>query len=95
MAICCRLSPLPYLWGWASQFVGPKAENFKKGMEGFAEVMYTIIGGIMKLAPYAVFCLIIPVEASQGISVLAPLGMLFWRCILPASSMPCWSIPLR
>ena len=68
--------------------VGPKAENFKKGMEGFAEVMYTIIGGIMKLAPYAVFCLIIPVVASQGISVLAPLGMLilavYLACILHA-----------
>lgn len=56
--------------------LGPKAEVFKKGMEGFAEVMYAIIGGIMKLAPYAVFALIIPVVASQGVSVLGPLFML-------------------
>lgn len=69
--------------------VGPKAEGFKRGMEGFAEVMYTIIGGIMKLAPYAVFCLIIPVVAEQGIGVLAPLGMLiaavYLACILHAA----------
>lgn len=68
--------------------VGPKAEGFKRGMEGFAEVMYTIIGGIMKLAPYAVFCLIIPVVASQGASVLGPLAMLilavYLACILHA-----------
>ena len=68
--------------------VGPKAESFKQGMEGFAEVMYSIIGGIMQLAPYAVFCLIIPVVASQGAGVLAPLAMLiiavYLACILHA-----------
>lgn len=68
--------------------VGEKAENFKKGMEGFTEVMYAIIGGVMKLAPYAVFCLIIPVVASQGASVLGPLAMLivavYVACILHA-----------
>lgn len=68
--------------------VGPKAESFKQGMEGFAEVMYAIIGGIMQLAPYAVFCLIIPVVASQGAGVLAPLAMLiiavYLACILHA-----------
>ncbi len=56
--------------------VGAKAENFKKGMEGFAEVMYSIIGSIMKLAPYAVFALIIPVVATQGAGVLGPLFIL-------------------
>lgn len=56
--------------------VGQKAEAFKNGMDGFAEVMYAIIGGIMKLAPYAVFALIIPVVASQGAAVLGPLFML-------------------
>lgn len=62
--------------------LGEKAEVFKKGMEGFAEVMYTIIGGIMKLAPYAVFALIIPVVASQGVSVLGPLFMLIFAVYL-------------
>ncbi len=72
--------------GVAIAVVGPKAETFKQGMEGFAEVMYTIIGGIMKLAPYAVFCLIIPVVATQGAGVLGPLAMLivavYVACIL-------------
>lgn len=68
--------------------VGPKAEGFKRGMEGFAEVMYAVIGGIMKLAPYAVFALIIPVVASQGAGILKPLFILvlavYLACILHA-----------
>ena len=69
--------------------VGAKAEGFKKGMEGFAEVMYSIIGGIMKLAPYAVFALIIPVVAAQGAGVLGPLFILvltvYLACIVHAA----------
>ncbi len=74
--------------GIGINIVGEKAEGFKRGMEGFAEVMYAIIGSIMKLAPYAVFCMIIPVVAGQGVSVLGPLAMLilavYLACILHA-----------
>ncbi|MEA4969446.1 MAG: dicarboxylate/amino acid:cation symporter [Candidatus Pelethousia sp.] len=75
--------------GVAIAILGPKAETFKKGMEGFAEIMYSIIGGIMKLAPYAVFALIIPVVATQGAAVLGPLFMLvlavYLACALHAA----------
>lgn len=75
--------------GVAIAMLGPKAETFKKTIEGFAEVMYTIIGSIMKLAPYAVFALIIPVVAVQGASVLGPLFMLvlavYLACALHAA----------
>lgn len=66
--------------------VGARAETFKKGMDGFAEVLYKVIGGIMTLAPYAVFCLIIPVVASQGAGILLPLVILivavYLACII-------------
>ncbi len=75
--------------GVGISIVGAKAEIFKQGMDGFAEVMYSIIGGIMKLAPYAVFALIIPVVASQGAAVLGPLFMLvlsvYLACALHAA----------
>lgn len=75
--------------GIAIAIVGEKAEVFKRGMDGFAEVMYVIIGGIMKLAPYAVFALMTPVVAANGPSVLLPLlGLIvavYLACILHAA----------
>lgn len=74
--------------GIAIAALGDKAETFKNGMEGFAEVMYLIIGSIMKLAPYAVFALMTPVVASNGPSVLLPLlGLIiavYLSCLLHA-----------
>ncbi len=78
--------------------VGAKAERFKEAMDGFAEIMYKIIGGIMKLAPFAVFCLIIPVVASQGAKVLLPLLTLiiavYLACFLHAGIVYSLSVKL-
>lgn len=75
--------------GGAIAAVGEKADTFKNAMEGFAEVMYKIIGGIMNLAPFAVFALITPVVAVNGPSVLLPLlGLIvavYLACILHAA----------
>ena len=68
--------------------VGEKADTFKKGMDGFAEIMYSVIGNIMKLAPYAVFALIVPIVVVQGAAILLPLLKLiiavYLACILHA-----------
>lgn len=75
--------------GVAIAVLGEKAAVFKDSMEGFAEVMYVIIGSIMKLAPYAVFALMTPVVAVNGPSVLLPLlGLViavYLACILHAA----------
>jgi Na+/H+-dicarboxylate symporter len=75
--------------GIAIAALGAKAEAFKEGMAGFAEVMYFIIGSIMKLAPYAVFALMTPVAATNGPSVLLPLlGLViavYLTCVLHAA----------
>ena len=44
-------------------------------LEAIAEAMVTIVGFAMKLAPYAVFCLIFGVTARFGVSLLQKLGL--------------------
>lgn len=74
--------------GVAIAAIGEKAAVFQNAMDGFAEVMYKIIGAIMNLAPYAVFALMTPVVATNGPSVLLPLlGLIlavYVACILHA-----------
>lgn len=53
--------------------VGDKAKPVEKFFDGFADVMYKITGVIMKFTPYAVFALICPTIASNGMDVLLPL----------------------
>lgn len=75
--------------GYGITAVGERSESFKNAMDGFAEIMYKIIGGIMNLAPFAVFALICPVVATNGSSVLLPLlGLIiavYLSCILHAA----------
>ena len=53
--------------------VGDKAKPVAVFFDGFADVMYKITGVIMKFTPYAVFALICPTLASNGMDVLLPL----------------------
>lgn len=68
--------------------VGKKADVLKDTFNGFAEVMYGVTGGIMKLAPFAVFALMLPVVAVNGPDVLLPLlGLVlavYCACIIHA-----------
>ena len=53
--------------------VGDKAKPVATFFDGFADVMYKITGVVMKFTPYAVFALICPTIASNGMDVLLPL----------------------
>lgn len=72
--------------GIAITLVGKAAEPVKNFFDGFAEVMYKITGIVMEFAPFGVFGLIVPVVASYGLDVIAPLIMIiiavYLGCIL-------------
>ncbi len=74
--------------GGGIAIVGEKATVFKEVINGLAEIMYTIVGGVIKLAPFAVFALMTPVIATNGPKVLLPLLSLliavYLACILHA-----------
>ncbi|MDO4594574.1 MAG: dicarboxylate/amino acid:cation symporter [Tissierellia bacterium] len=53
--------------------IGEKGKIVFDVFDSIAECMYKITGAIMKLAPFGVFGLIVPVVAEQGIDVLLPL----------------------
>jgi len=53
--------------------IGEKGKVLFNFFDAFAEVMYKIIGAVMKFAPIGVFALITPVVATNGPSVLLPL----------------------
>ncbi len=53
--------------------VGKKAQPVMAFFDGFADIMYQITGVIMRFTPYAVFALICPTIASNGVDVLLPL----------------------
>ncbi len=69
--------------------VGKPAEPVKRFFEGFAEVMYKIIGGIMILAPYAVLAMMINIIATYGPAILAKYLVLiiavYLACLLHAA----------
>lgn len=53
--------------------IGEKGKVVFNFFDAFAEVMYKIIGAVMKFAPIGVFALITPVVAVNGPAVLLPL----------------------
>jgi len=53
--------------------IGEKGKVLLNFFDSFAEVMYKIIGAVMKFAPIGVFALITPVVAVNGPTVLLPL----------------------
>jgi Na+/H+-dicarboxylate symporter len=50
------------------------ADTLKRGIEGLFEVSMTLIGLVIKLAPYAVFCLMFNLVAQFGWDLLVRLG---------------------
>ncbi len=52
-----------------------RRESFNTWMEALADAMVEIVGFAMKLAPYAVFCLIFGVTARFGLGLLQKLGL--------------------
>lgn len=52
-----------------------KREALATVLEGLSDAMVTIVGFAMRLAPYAVFCLIFGVTARFGLGLLQKLGM--------------------
>ncbi|GAB3748678.1 dicarboxylate/amino acid:cation symporter [Lysobacter olei] len=50
------------------------ADTLKRGIEGLFEVSMTLIGMVIKLAPYAVFCFMFNLAALFGWDLLARLG---------------------
>lgn len=67
---------------------GAKAKAVQDFFESFVEIMYKITGVIMKLAPIAVFALIIPVVVANGAEILGPLlgliGIVYLGCFIHA-----------
>ena len=52
----------------------PAAETLQRGIEGLFEVSMTLIGLVIRLAPYAVFCFMFNLAALFGWELLARLG---------------------
>lgn len=75
--------------GGAIITIGVKADPVKNVIESFSEIMFSIIGGIMKFAPIAVFALIASTVTKNGPEVLGPLLMLiiavYLACFLHAA----------
>ena len=64
------------LLGAALTFVETrKRELLSTALEGVSDAMVTVVGFAMKLAPYAVFCLIFGVTARFGLGLLQKLGL--------------------
>lgn len=54
---------------------GEKAQPFAEFVNSVAEISFGIMNAILKLSPVGVFCLITPVVAEHGMSILGNLGM--------------------
>ena len=52
----------------------PASDSLKRGIEGLFEVSMTLIGLVIRLAPYAVFCFMFNLAALFGWDLLARLG---------------------
>lgn len=59
--------------GIAINMIGKKVDNVKNLFVSFAEIMYKIVGTIMKVAPIAVFALITEVVATNGSAIVLTL----------------------
>ncbi len=62
--------------GVTINLIGDKARPVKQVIDSSAQIMFQMIGAIVKLAPYGVFGFIASVIGTQGIEVLASLGKL-------------------
>ena len=69
--------------------VGKQARVVKDFFNGFAEVMYKVVGGIMKLAPYAICAMMVNVTATYGPSILGQylklIVAVYLACLLHAA----------
>lgn len=59
--------------GMGIKLVGEKAKPVHQFFASLSEVMYKITEGLMALAPFGIFALIVPVAAGYGYKVLMPL----------------------
>lgn len=62
-------------FGFGTIMSGEKGEPFAKFVESANEVSMQIMGAIIKLSPIGVFCLIVPVVATNGPSILGSLAL--------------------
>ncbi|MEA5084624.1 MAG: dicarboxylate/amino acid:cation symporter [Lachnospiraceae bacterium] len=62
-------------FGFGTIMAGEKGEPFAKFIESANEVSMQIMGAIIKLSPIGVFCLIVPVVATNGPSILGSLAL--------------------
>ncbi|MGE4213615.1 MAG: dicarboxylate/amino acid:cation symporter [Anaerotignaceae bacterium] len=62
-------------FGFGTIMAGEKGEPFAKFVESANEVSMQIMGAIIKLSPIGVFCLIVPVVATNGPSILGSLAL--------------------
>ncbi|WP_324735567.1 dicarboxylate/amino acid:cation symporter [Thermococcus sp. SY098] len=65
---------LTYLMNSKDEFVKDSANTLFKAINGLAEAMYKIVGGVMQYAPIGVFALIAYVMAEQGVKVVGQLA---------------------
>ena len=59
--------------GGGIMMIGEKGKPIYRAFDSLAEAMYAITGVIMKFTPIAVFALIAPIVAENGLKVLLPL----------------------
>ena len=62
-------------FGFGTIMAGEKGEPFANFIESANEVSMQIMGTIIKLSPVGVFCLIVPVVATNGPSILGSLAL--------------------
>ncbi len=74
-------------FGFGIIVAGEKGKPLAKGINSLAEVSMAVMSMILKLSPYGVFCLIIPVVAVNGPEILGSLAMVLLQLTLPTSSM--------
>jgi len=69
------------LFGLATVMVGPIGNKITSIFNDLNEIFMKLIGILMLVAPYGVFCLIAQVFATQGFSAIAPLAKYFFVVI--------------
>ena len=65
---------LTYLMTSKDEFVRDSANTLFRAINGLAEAMYKIVGGVMQYAPIGVFALIAYIMAEQGVKVVGQLA---------------------
>jgi aerobic C4-dicarboxylate transport protein len=66
------------LCGFALQHCGDRATTLRHGIEGFSNVLFTVVGYITKLAPIGALGAMAFTIGSQGLAALAPLAKLMF-----------------